>query len=843
MREPLTRRGQCAFCVFRASQQRLTVQRQHGVRHRSAAAYKRKKEASKDSGEYGIGKATLPYGPAMVEELKKISSPAEQESVNYRPMRVEEPRKTHRPGDDRPAINISRPHIPNRFTSPGDRIPKYISPLATERKESAYDAFGGLLEQQCDTLRSRLSSGDMDQARAWGIRNRDQLGDEMSKFKSIVRDAVDKAGRSRLTSKDENPLFFHLRKAFITSQSVGLHEELQFRFMAFVVQAQFPVEKTSELQAKIADMRHPIEWYPATRALQRTVHLHVGPTNSGKTYQALQRLEAAKSGIYAGPLRLLAHEVYTRFNAKGKKCALITGEERRIPEGLDSVMNSCTVEMVPLNTFVDCAVIDEIQMLGDPGRGWAWTQAFLGVMAKEVHLCGELRTEPLIRDLCAAMGDKLIIHRYERLGGLEAQRTSLKGNLRRLEKGDAVILFSRVQIHAMKSEIEKIKGKRCAVVYGSLPPETRAQQAALFNDPDNDYDYLVASNAVGMGLNLSIKRVVFESTSKHDGRIHARLEIPEINQIAGRAGRYKSAHDAIKSGVSKATVRSKPNIGLVTTLENGDLPIVQKALATKVGPLMSAGIFPPNDVIIRFAGLFPPKTPFSYILLRLQELAVPGSQFHLCRLRDAVEIADLIQPYDLSVIERLAFTAAPVNLRDPGFQQVVAELAQCVSNQTGGELLDLKSIPLELLEQDIHDYEDGVKIYLRRAETLHKSLTLYLWLSYRFAGVFRSQALAFHVKAMVEEKIDQCLADIRFDLNERRKKDRAIIQRLERKEAEARQLFDDVESDEGAEAFNGGTRAVKRGYDLSEDTPVSETNISIPVEWEDSKPEATSSTT
>jgi ATP-dependent RNA helicase SUPV3L1/SUV3 len=664
----------------------------------------------------------------------------------------------------------------------------------------------------------------------------------MRRFKQTIRAAVNKAGRSRLTSKDENPLFFHLRKAFIDSQMVGLNEEMLFRFMAFVVQAQFPVEKTSGLQAKLADMRYPMEWYPATRALQRTIHLHVGPTNSGKTYHALQRLEAAKTGIYAGPLRLLAHEVYTRFNAKGKKCALITGEERRIPEGLDTVMNSCTVEMVPLNTLVDCAVIDEIQMLGDEGRGWAWTQALLGVMAKEVHLCGELRTEPLIKDLCAAMGDKLIIHRYERLGPLESQRTSLKGNLRKLEKGDAVILFSRLQIHAMKAEIEKIKGRRCAVVYGSLPPETRAQQAALFNDPDNDYDYLVASNAVGMGLNLSIKRVIFESTSKHNGRIHARLEVPEINQIAGRAGRYKSAHDAMKSRVTKAMVRSRPNVGLVTTLDSGDLPIVQRAMATKPGPLLSAGILPPNDVIARFAGLFPPKTPFSYILLRLQELAVPGSQFHLCRLNEQVEVADLIQPYDLSVMERLAFIAAPVNLRDLGFPGVVAELAQCVSNQTGGELLDLKSFPLELLDEEIHDHEGGVKEYLRKAETLHKAITLYLWLSYRFAGVFRSQALAFHVKALVEEKIDQCLADIRFDFKQRRKQERFMVERSEREEAEARQLFGDAESAEGTENLSEGTEGVERGYDLSEDTPVSDANIPLPVKWEDSKPEATSST-
>ena len=254
-------------------------------------------------------------------------------------------------------------------------------------------------------------------------------------------------------------------------------------------------------QKNVADLRFPSEWYPATRELSRAVHLHVGPTNSGKTYQALKRLEGAQSGIYLGPLRLLAHEIYTRLNAKGKPCALVTGEEQRLPEG-DVKMWSCTVEMAPLNEPMDVAVIDEIQMINHEERGWAWTQAFLGLQAKEVHLCGEARTVPLIRELCALTGDEVHVHEYERLSPLKVADRSLKGELDQLEKGDCVVCFSVMNIHAMRKAIEKRTGKKCAIVYGSLPPETRAQQARLFNDPDNDYDFLVASDAIGMGLNL-----------------------------------------------------------------------------------------------------------------------------------------------------------------------------------------------------------------------------------------------------------------------------------------------------------------------------------------------------
>lgn len=255
-----------------------------------------------------------------------------------------------------------------------------------------------------------------------------------------------------------------------------------------------------EDQEKLADLRYPVEWYPATRAVQRKIILHVGPTNSGKTYHALKRLEQAKTGIYAGPLRLLAHEVYTRLNAKGRTCDLVTGDEKAAHDGAE--MQSCTVEMVPLNADVDVAVIDEIQMIGHKERGWAWTQALLGLKAKEIHLCGEERSVPLIKELVASMGDAIEIHTYKRLSPLKTMSTSLNGSLNNLRKGDCVVVFSRVGIHAMKRDIERLTQKRVAVVYGSLPPEIRAQQARLFNDPDNDYDIIVASDAIGMGLNL-----------------------------------------------------------------------------------------------------------------------------------------------------------------------------------------------------------------------------------------------------------------------------------------------------------------------------------------------------
>ncbi len=260
----------------------------------------------------------------------------------------------------------------------------------------------------------------------------------------------------------------------------------------------------------ITDLRYLSDDFLETRQSQRHFHLHIGPTNSGKTYNALKALASAETGAYAGPLRLLAHEVWERLNRGtvgelaegiGRECNLITGEERRIVS-LDAGLISCTVEMLPLDQDLDVVVIDEIQMIGDPGRGSAWTKAIIGVAAKEVHLCGEETVVGVVTKLVEGMGDRITIHRYERLTPLAVADKSLDGDFGRIEDGDCVVCFSRSGIFATKKSIEQKTGKRCAVVYGALPPETRSEQARIFNEEGSGVNVMVASDAVGMGLNL-----------------------------------------------------------------------------------------------------------------------------------------------------------------------------------------------------------------------------------------------------------------------------------------------------------------------------------------------------
>jgi ATP-dependent RNA helicase SUPV3L1/SUV3 len=563
-----------------------------------------------------------------------------------------------------------------------------------------------------------------------------------------------------------------LRQAFQKRGQRGLDARIKYAFYGRVTGARF-TESDLENQKGLADLRYPTEWYPATRAMHRTIHMHVGPTNSGKTYQALQRLEQAECGAYAGPLRLLAHEVYTRMNAKGKNCTLVTGEERRVPEmdiaGGEKFLTSCTVEMMPLSTTLDVAVIDEIQMIGNAERGWAWTQALLGVRAHEVHLCGEERTVPLIKEICASVGDKLVIHKYQRLSPLKMADESLNGKIEDLRKGDCIVSFSVMGIHALRRQIERATGRKVATVYGSLPPETRAQQAKLFNDPDNDYDFLVASDAVGMGLNLAIRRVIFEASNKFDGAARRTLSVADIKQIGGRAGRYRTAAQATEGDKDGASVKSDPSesVGIVTTLEKFDFPVVKAAMEREPEPIRTAGIFPPSTVLERFSSYFPPGTPFSYIITRLHELSLMHKRFHLCGLRDQVWIADIIEPVQgLTIADRNIICAAPASQSDVDlWQELMPAYARIIAEQSGGNLVDIPQLPLEILEADLSPSRE----YLRELERLHKGIVTYLWLSYRFAGLFNTRALAFHVKLMVEEKIEEVLSQFSFTEAQRRK--------------------------------------------------------------------------
>ncbi|KAK2737668.1 RNA helicase [Myotisia sp. PD_48] len=568
------------------------------------------------------------------------------------------------------------------------------------------------------------------------------------KFRQTILQVCDERFSSQTGHSADLLLRFRLEETFGSNGLTGLQHKILIEYRNYKLDQAFSA--TRQEQKSLADIRYPTEWYPAARSLQRQIHLHVGPTNSGKTYQALQRLEKAKSGFYCGPLRLLAHEIYTRLNNKGISCGLVTGDEIKLPQGGSTIFSN-TVEMAPLGHELEVGVIDEIQMIADPQRGWAWTRALLGAQARELHLCGEERVVPLIRELAALMGDKLEIHQYKRLNPLMAMSYSLKGDYKRLEKGDCVVAFSRVAIHALKQDIEKATGRRAAIVYGSLPAEIRAQQADLFNDPNNDYDFLVASDAIGMGLNLSCKRIIFDGITKRLPGGVRKLSVSELKQIGGRAGRYRSAAHSDTSQASEAE-----NVGLVTSLEDGHLPYIRYAMSSDAEPLKAAGLLPSDSIIEEFARLFPPDTPFGYAYRRMEELVQTSEHFFICKVEGLDSRASILDDVKgLSVLDKIVFMNAPLQSNNAEMVKVAKQFARCVAENRSGALLDIPGLNIEILDQKV----SSDKEYMRSLEAIHRNLILYLWLGYRFGGVFTDRTLATHAKELVEIKMDRVLTE------------------------------------------------------------------------------------
>ncbi len=254
----------------------------------------------------------------------------------------------------------------------------------------------------------------------------------------------------------------------------------------------------------------------------------LGPTNTGKTHLALERMLAHSSGIIGFPLRLLARENYDRMVArKGiRNVALITGEEKIIPPG--ARWFSCTVEAMPLDRAAEFVAVDEIQLCADPDRGHVFTDRLLHARGLvETMFLGAETIRPLLHRLVPSA-------RVETRPRLSQLGFTGRTKLTKLPPRTAVVAFSAAEVYAIAELIRRRRGG-CAVVMGRLSPRTRNAQVALYQD--KEVDFLVATDAIGMGLNMDVDHVAFAGLTKHDGHRIRRLSAAEIAQIGGRAGR------------------------------------------------------------------------------------------------------------------------------------------------------------------------------------------------------------------------------------------------------------------------------------------------------------------
>ena len=323
--------------------------------------------------------------------------------------------------------------------------------------------------------------------------------------------------------------------------------------------------------------RNPKDEYREARGMRRKFVIHLGDTNTGKTYNAIQRLKECDKGVYLSPLRILALENYERLNNEGALCDLQTGEEELITEGATHV--SCTIEKLDLKRQYDVAVIDEIQMIDDSQRGAAWSRALLGVRAKEIHVCGASNSREILEEIINDCGDPYEIIEYKRRIPLEVQDKAF--NYNEVEEGDAIVVFSKKRVLELAEEYSS-KGIKASLIYGDLPPEVRRKQYEQFVNKETKI--LITTDAIGMGVNLPIRRIIFLSVKKFDGEEVRFLTSQEVKQIAGRAGR-QGIYD----------------VGYVVSVGNNAEVIKDKLI--REDKIITEAVIGPSDAILRIKTL------------------------------------------------------------------------------------------------------------------------------------------------------------------------------------------------------------------------------------------------
>ncbi|WP_374432224.1 helicase-related protein [Ideonella dechloratans] len=461
----------------------------------------------------------------------------------------------------------------------------------------------------------------------------------------------------------------------------------------------------SSLNHELAFQGYP-DSFPIARQLKRQVTLFVGPPNSGKTHAAFERLSQALDGAYLAPLRLLALEGRDRLVAKGVPCSLLTGEENVPADGARVV--SSTIEMVNTRDPIDVAVIDEAQMLFDNSRGWAWTQAIVAVPARElVIICSEYAV-PAIESLLNLCGESPVVRKFVRKQHVDLLKSPVPINA--LKKGDAVVAFSRREVLMLRDQIAAV-GHPVSVVYGALPPEVRRREAERFATGESHI--LVATDAIGMGLNLPIRRVLFSTMTKFDGVGDRPLSESEVHQIAGRAGRF-GLHEEGFTGVLH---EAEP--GAARALKEL-LPRTPRAPRNFKAPVA------PNWWHVSTIAQRLGKQRLQEVLnVFMDQLRLDNAHFQVAELEQMLDLAGELDrnASSLSLRDRFVYAQAPVDARTETLVQDF--LGWAWEHAQKGSV----SRPGVLDEVDEHSRLD-------RMEQALRTCTLWLWLDLRFPGIY-----------------------------------------------------------------------------------------------------------
>jgi ATP-dependent RNA helicase SUPV3L1/SUV3 len=480
------------------------------------------------------------------------------------------------------------------------------------------------------------------------------------------------------------------------------------------------------LNASLAFQGYP-DTFAKARQLQRQVTLYVGPPNSGKTHAAFERLAQAQGGAYLAPLRLLALEGRDRLVARGVPCSLLTGEEN-VPAAGARVVSS-TIEMVGTNTPIDVAVIDEAQMIFDNSRGWAWTQAIVAVPASEVIIICSAYAVPAVENLLGLCGERCSVRHFER-----KQHVQLLANpvpVSSLMLGDAVVAFSRRDVLMLRDQIAAV-GHPVSVIYGALPPEVRRREAERFAEGASHI--LVATDAIGMGLNLPIRRVLFSTLTKFDGVDDRPLGESEVHQIAGRAGRFG--------------IHEEGFVGVLKEAEPGALKLLTELLPkTPRAPRDFKAPVAPNNWHVQTIASRLQLTRLRDVLgVFVEQLKLDDAHFAVAELEQMLDLAEMLDSSaeKLTLKERFIYAQAPVDTRTENQLQAFLDWASAhaITGQAGS--------PWFLDQVDGHSRLDAMEQALR-------ACTLWLWLDLRFPGAYGHVEDVLALRSQLNDGIERQL--------------------------------------------------------------------------------------
>lgn len=515
----------------------------------------------------------------------------------------------------------------------------------------------------------------------------------------------------------------YLEAQILSSRTLKVKEKSKRRILFHFGEYLKPLlarQKREELLAKtIRDFKR---LFPLARELKRKIIFHVGPTNSGKTYSALQALKEAATGYYLAPLRLLALEGYENLKAEGVHTSLITGEEEIIDEASTHI--SSTIEMMNSSVDVDVCVIDEIQMIADRDRGWAWANALIGAPAKTVILTGSSDALEAVTEICDYLEEELEVKHFERKNELVVmdQPTSIK----QIEPKTAIVAFSRKEVLALKQRLNE--RYRVSVVYGNLSPEVRREEARRFREGESDI--LVATDAIAMGLNLPIKTILFAKDNKFDGLRRRELMPTEVKQISGRAGRY---------GIEEKGYVGALDESILYTIEEAfhsplpDLKLPFSVMASLEHVLLIGEILE-TDNILEILGFFADNMEFE-------------GPFVAANIDSMLEIATIVSEYELDLKTRYYLSCAPASISSPYIESVFHRYIRQI--EAGKKVLYIPPRDLPAFAQ--------TNDMLLNAEDRVREISLYLWLSFKFPDLFEDTQKAIDARVRLNQFIEKSL--------------------------------------------------------------------------------------